>query len=323
MTSPRSQLVDSSSPGYFHCVSRCVRRAFLCGFDAPSGKDFEHRRGWVEDRLLELAECFAIGIYAYAVMSNHLHVVAHVNPCVAAEWSAEDVARRWVRLFPVRELGEIDAEACQLRAQVLAGDPNRIAELRGRLASLSWFMRCLSEPIARRANREDGCTGRFWEGRFKCQALLDDAAVLACMTYVDLNPIRAGIAHTLEASDHTSIRRRLIGFDPEQVSLELEPVAGAASRGLPLKLVEYLELADWTGRILRADKRGAIDAATPPILRRLGLRQTAWSHQVQGIESRYWRAVGAVEALMEKAKALGQCWLKGGGAVRRLAQAVD
>jgi hypothetical protein len=204
---------------------------------------------------------------------------------------------------------------------VLAGDATRIAELRQRLSSLSWFMRCLSEPIARRANREDGCTGRFWEGRFKCQALLDDSAVLACMTYVDLNPIRAGMASSLEASNHTSIKTRLIGLQDHAADAELKPVAGPSCSGLPLSLGEYLELADWTGRIVRPDKRGAIDATAPPILRRLGLRQTEWSCQVQGIESRYWRAVGAVEALMEKAKALGQCWLKGGGTVRPLKHA--
>jgi REP element-mobilizing transposase RayT len=161
---PRSQLIDSTEPGYFHCVSRCVRRAFLCGVDSLSGSNFEHRKAWVEDRLMELAECFAVGIYAYAVMSNHLHVVVLVDPDVAGSWSAEEVARRWVRLFPVREQGGVDKEACCLRAQVLAGDATRIAELRARLASISWFMRCLSEPIARRANREDNCTGRFWEG---------------------------------------------------------------------------------------------------------------------------------------------------------------
>ena len=322
MTSPRSQLIDPALPGYFHCVSRCVRRAFLCGSDSISGKDFEHRKSWVEDRLLALAECFAVGIYAYAVMSNHLHVVVHVDPDAAAGWSAEEVAQRWVRLFPVREHGEVDVEACRLRAEVLAGDPTRIAELRARLASISWFMRCLSEPIARRANREDNCTGRFWEGRFKCQALLDDAAVLACMAYVDLNPIRAGMAPSLAASDHTSIKNRLIGLQTDDANVALEPVAGPASSGLPLNLGEYLELADWTGRILRSDKRGAIEAAAPPILRRLGLRESEWSCQVKGIESHYWRAVGAVEALMEKAKALGQCWMKGGGAVRRLRPAM-
>ena len=83
-------------------------------------------------------------------------------------------------------------------------------------------------------------------------------------------------------------------------------MAGPASRGPPLSLGEFLELANWTGRRLRPDKRGAIDVA-PPILRRLVLRATEWLYQVKGIESRYWRAVGAVEALMEKAKTLGQC----------------
>jgi hypothetical protein len=317
MTSPRSQLVDPSTPGYYHCVSRCVRRAYLCGLDALSGRDFEHRKAWIETRLLELADCFAVGIYAFAVMSNHLHVVVYVDPARVADWSAEEVAKRWLRLFPVRERGAINVEACRLRAQVLAGDTSRIAELRQRLSSLSWFMRCLSEPIARRANREDACTGRFWEGRFKCQALLDDAAVLACMAYVDLNPIRAGMTSSLGTSDHTSIKSRLSGLQGDAADAELDPIAGPASAGLPLSLGEYLELADWTGRLVRPDKRGAIDTTAPPVLERLGLRQAAWSCQVQGIESRYWRAVGTVDALMEKAKSLGQCWLKGGGAMTR------
>jgi hypothetical protein len=116
----------------------------------------------VEQRLLELAEIFAVGVYAYAVMSNHLHVVTYVNPGVACGWSAEDVAARWVRLFPIHTKGELDEEANRHRAEAMAGNAERIAVCRARLASLSWFMRCLSEPIARRANREDACSGRFW-----------------------------------------------------------------------------------------------------------------------------------------------------------------
>jgi hypothetical protein len=164
MTSPRRQIVDPSVPGFYHCVSRCVRRAFLCGEDSYTGKSFEHRKAWVEVRLLELARHFAVGVYAYAVMSNHLHGVLHVYPGAAAAWSSEEVAQRWVGVFPVCVDGVVDEPACAERTRVIASDPERTATCRERLASLSWFMRCLCEPIARRANREDGRTGRFWEG---------------------------------------------------------------------------------------------------------------------------------------------------------------
>ena len=120
--------------------------------------------------------------------------------------------------------GEIDDEGTRNRAGAML-NPERLAECRARLASLSWFMRFLNESIARRANREDMCTGRFWEGRYKCQALLDDAAVLACMSYVDLNPVRAGIAPDLPASDHTAIKHRLSSGPPS--STTLPPIASS------------------------------------------------------------------------------------------------
>ena len=219
MTYPRHQIVDPASGGFFHCVSRCVRRAFLCGEDAYSGRSYEHRKTWVEERLLALADCFAVGLYAYAVMSNHVHVVLYVDPQAASDWSGEEVAERWVRLFPVCVDESSDERLCQENAQRLQCDPERMMELRRRLGDLSWFMRCLNEPIARQANREDGCTGRFWEGRFKCQALLDEQAVLACMAYVDLNPIRAGMANDLATSEHTSIRHRLQDAETRRASL--------------------------------------------------------------------------------------------------------
>ena len=119
MRYPRHQLVDPASPGFFHCVSRCVRRAFLCGSDAYTGRSYEHRKVWVEERLLTLAEYFAVGLYAYAVMSNHVHIVLHVDPQVAQGWSNGEVATRWVRLFPVCVDGAIDEKACQDKVQRL------------------------------------------------------------------------------------------------------------------------------------------------------------------------------------------------------------
>ena len=317
MTSARAHIVDPEVPGFYHCVSRCVRHAFLCGTDSYTGRSFEHRKAWVQSRLLELADIFAVGVYAYAVMSNHVHVVTYLNPGVAWAWSPDEVAGRWMRLFPIRENGQIDAEATRLRELTMAKDPQRIAVCRARLASLSWFMRCLSEPIARRANREDACTGRFWEGRFRCQALLDDAAVVACMAYVDLNPVRAGLAVDLSACDHTSIKQRMEELEPDTELADLKPVAGSAASSFPLDLRQYLALVDLTGRVARPDKRGALDPQAVPLLQRLGADEAHWHRQVFGIETRYWRAVGAVDALLDKARQLGQRWLKGSGAVCR------
>jgi hypothetical protein len=324
MTSPRRQIVHPAVAGYYHCVSRCVRRAFLCGQDAYSGRDFEHRKAWVEGRLLELAQWFSVGVYAYAVMSNHLHVVLHVDPAAAAAWSAEEVARRWVGVFPVRVDGAVDEGACNERARAVAADPERTAVCRERLASLSWFMRCLCEPIARRANREDDCTGRFWEGRYRCQALLDDQAVLACMAYVDLNPIRAGVCASLDDATHTAIPHRIRQASSSSGDGQpLAPVAGLPAVDAPaLSETEYLAVLDWTGRQLHPTKRGRIEGSPPAVLAARVPEADRWIQAVTGIETDYWRAVGAVDALLEKAQAMGQNWLQGLGVARSLARKV-
>lgn len=321
MTSARSQLVDPDLPGFYHCISRCVRRAWLCGVDPYNGVSYEHRRGWVEARLLELANIFAVGVYAYAVMSNHVHVVLRMDPVTPATWSDEDVARRWVRLFPATMNGERDEAACRMKEQAMLGSPQRLAICRERLGSLGWFMKSLNEPIARRANREDACTGRFWEGRYTCQALLDEAAVLSCMSYVDLNPIRAGMAETLETSTHTSVVQRIqtIKASPEVAAQPLTAInAPAIAHVLTIRTLDYLQLIDWTARLVRADKRGHLDASEPEILRKLGLNPRQWHAQMLGTEQRYWRAFGTARSLIEKAAAIGQNWLKGIGSAQRL-----
>lgn len=181
MAIPRSHLIPPGSEGRYHCIQRCVRRAFLCGVDRYTGRSFEHRKGWIEERLHRLSECFAIAIHAYAIMSNHLHIVIQVIPELIETWSDGDIAARWLRLFPSANDDDID-----LKRKRMLADPARLSVIRSRLSNLSWFMRCLAEPIARRANREDDCKGRFWEGRYKCQVLCDERALLAAMAYVDL-----------------------------------------------------------------------------------------------------------------------------------------
>ena len=317
MTYPRNLLIRPGTAGVFHCVSRCVRRAFLCGVDRASGRSFEHRRQWIEDRVVALCELFAVSLHAYAVMSNHFHVVVELVPDAAATWTDTDVAQRWVRLFPVRSA---DADVDARRIQALLANPERLAVLRRRLCDLGWFMRCINEPIARRANREDQCKGRFWEGRYKAQALLDDRAVLAAMAYVDLNPIRAGIADRLDRSNHTSIQTRLrrLAASSKAATQALPPIAGIRSALHALSERHYIELVDWTGRELRPGKRGAIPEAAPSALHRLGIRPDRWPLQVKATGSGYWRAIGSVQSLLDQAAALGQQWMRGIGVARRL-----
>jgi REP element-mobilizing transposase RayT len=206
----KSQISLIDTP-YYHCVSRCVRRSFLCGTDKFTGQNYEHRRGWVEERLLFLSSVFAIDICAYAVMSNHTHVVLYVDKDMAESWSRKEVIRRWHQLYKGTLLSQKYQKGGTLSKGEMISLEETVTIYRQRLYDISWLMRNLNEYIAREANKEDSCTGRFWEGRFKSQALLDECAVLACMAYVDLNPIRAKMDTTPETSKHTSIHALIKG----------------------------------------------------------------------------------------------------------------
>ena len=313
---PRHLHVRPDTPGIYHCVSRCVRRAFLCGEDTVTGRSFEHRKQWVEDRILKLGKIFAVAVHSYAVMSNHFHVILETDPSTPWQWSDEDVARRWLSLSAKR--CDNDPMLTTTHVAAIVAQPQRLFVLRQRLGSLSWYMRYLKEPIARQANREDGCSGRFWEGRFRTQALLDDPAVLACMVYVDLNPIRAGIADSPENSHHTSAYARL-QHDKNIHDMFIEPLA--SSIGSPFSIVstdQYLELIDWTTRTLHP-RQGASMAAEPPsILTRLGVRTQQWCLQVSATESHYRRAIGQLEVLQAAADNAGLKWICGIGIARRL-----
>ncbi|MEL0630400.1 transposase [Psychromonas aquatilis] len=211
MTQSRQSQVSLSDTPYYHCISRCVRRAYLCGEDIYAEKSFEHRRQWVIERMHYLASIFSIDICAYAIMSNHYHLVLHVDEQLNNQLTNEEVCERWCQLYskPVlieRWLSEQISSVAETNAALVV-----INGWRERLVDISWFMRCLNEFIARKANKEDECTGRFWEGRFKSQALLDEDALVTCMAYVDLNPIRAKMHDSVESSEYTSAYERIHG----------------------------------------------------------------------------------------------------------------
>jgi hypothetical protein len=206
---PRVETFEPNEVAIVHCVQRCVRRAYLAGVDAVSGQNYDFRREWIRRRLELLASVFGIDVLTYAILSNHLHVVTRTRPDVIATWSDREAAIRWLRVFPGRRLDEQLAEPTSNDVDMLVNNKERLALVRSRLSDLSWFMRALSEPIARMANRFDECTGRFWEGRFKAQRIADEAGLLACSMYVDLNPVRAAMAASPEQSIHTSAYDRI------------------------------------------------------------------------------------------------------------------
>ncbi|MCK5648783.1 MAG: transposase [Gammaproteobacteria bacterium] len=318
MPTPRNQQISLSDTPFYHCIARCVRRAFLCGTDAATGKDYSHRKDWVTERLALLANTFAIDVCAYAVLDNHLHSVLKINAKKAKSWPDNEVINRWQQLFTLPVLvecylaGECHSEAEQHRAQ------EDIAVYRERLMDISWFMRCLNEHIARKANAEDNCTGHFWEGRFKSQALLNEQAVIACMAYVDLNPIRADICASLEDSEYTSVKQRIDEISSKPSSSHTPPIklaqfigASLTEEGIPFSLKDYLELTDWTGRSVRTDKSGFIKTDTPKILVQLGLDEECWMETVLSFSSDFHTFIGPEEHLQSLCQKQKKKWLRG------------
>jgi len=252
MTVARSELIDRENGGYHHLVMRCVRRTWLCGKDPHTGRDYSHRKAWIERRMLELSDVFAVTVHAYAVMSNHYHMEVEYSPREVDGLSNEEVARRWLRAYPPRRAANLE-----LAVSALLQDAERIEVLRGRLGDLSWYMRCLNWQIARRANLEEGCTGKFWEARYySSRPLESERAVQACMTYGDLNPRRAGATHEAAGPDtRTSLRRRVeeADWNSEKMDLPLSPmriseegVVGTDGRPIvPWTLRSYLAHVEW------------------------------------------------------------------------------
>lgn len=305
----RADLFAPSEVAIVHVMSRVVRHYFLLGQDPATGKNFDHRKDWIEQLVERFASQFGIDLIAYSLMSNHMHLVLRSRPDVVDSWNDTEVAYRWLMICPQRKHADgFPKEPTDAEIDAICQDEERLTLIRNRLSDISWWMRLLNQRIARRANLEEEKTGRFWEGRFKAVRLLDEAAVLACATYVDLNPIRAALAETIEESDFTSIQQRvrsttgaLDTFDSSHPSKqrraddflspvhvnERESTAEEFPRSTPsrrcsnkgfttLTEVEYLELVDWTARHAAPGKLGVTPPEAPHVLERLGIASDVW-----------------------------------------------
>ena len=251
MTTARRKQLRLDVTSVYHCVTRCVRRSFLCGYDKLTRKNYDHRRAWIEQRLLLLAEVFCIELAGYSIMSNHYHVVLNVNTDLAHTLSDDQVIQRWLKLYRGSELVQRYNNGEQLTSPELRQLKSTVEQYRDNLTNISRFMANLNEYIARKANKEDDCKGAFWESRFKLQAVLDVAALLQTLCYVDLNPVRAKIAKTPEQSKYTSVRRRLhvrqcglMKFTQRKTANPLPDLSSIAACPLHSKTI----LNCWTGQ---------------------------------------------------------------------------
>ena len=308
MTTARKDLVDLEVTRYYHCISRCVRQAFLCG------EGYENRKQWIEERLELLTQHFAVSVAGFAVMDNHLHVLCRLDAEAALDWSATEVIRRWMAIYPPPTLAMDDNKQVGRWIDHLAQDQEKVEVYRQRLQDLGWFMKSLKEPLARMANREDQCKGAFWEGRYKSIAILDETALLATCAYIDLNPVAAGIATTPETSPHTSVRQRITHVRRQGQLKRLQAarrgsVVGSRAAGnvdqshwlLPIEdrrqhtnakpvskregmlegfsLGSYLLLIDYTGRLYRNGK-ARLSTGLQEIFDRLGTSQDFWNDRL-------------------------------------------
>ena len=317
MPTPRKLQVDISVTAHYHCISRCVRQAYLCGKNKKTGQSFDHRKAWLVEKMKTLTEFFAIEICAYAVMSDHYHLVLRVDQEKALNWSASEVVTRWAGLFRMSKAPEL-IEAGFTRS-LLKENEELIEKWRSQLYEIGWFMRVLNEGIARQANKEDNCKGRFWEGRFKSQALLDEAAILTCMAYVDLNPVRAKISDTPETSDFTSIQERIRAIGKQQPKT-LAPLETKYKRPntLPISLTDYIELVDESGRLIREGKRGSISEDLAPILTRLGINHEFWVNTLQHLESNFESFIGTPQKMKWLQNKRGKQHTRGSSAAKRI-----
>ena len=313
----RRDVIDESTVGAYHVWTRTARRAFLLGEDQATRRDFNHRKELIRRRIEDLCSVYAVECCDHTVLDNHLHLILRNRPDIVATWSDEEVARRWLRL----RASELDLHEPKPEwVAELLRDPARVAAARKALSSISSFMKYLKQPLAVLFNIEDDATGCFWQSRFSCERLKNDAALLVCSLYVNLNPIAAGMADSPEEAEFTSTHARIQDAKsgdrrrPRSGYLTSVHVDGdgydgvaagrrASNKGyLGLSFAEHLELLDLVARREALERSGGESRAYPPVLERLGIDRTSWEHAVRLTSRRFARELAILRSMRDEAR---------------------
>jgi hypothetical protein len=172
----RAEVFAADEVAILHVMNRTVRKCYLLGDDPLTGKNYDHRKAWMEDELQHLALYFGCDLLCYSILSNHFHLILRSRPDVVATWDDAEVARRWLMLCPKRRTSDKQpAEPTPEELQSILKNPAALREIRTRLSDVSWWMRLLCQKIGRRANKEDDEFGKFWQARYRAVRLLDEA----------------------------------------------------------------------------------------------------------------------------------------------------
>ncbi|MDZ4847880.1 MAG: hypothetical protein SGI77_01175 [Pirellulaceae bacterium] len=318
----RADLFAPDEIAIVHVMNRVVRRCFLMGNDPVSGRNFDHRKLWVEERLRHLAASFGIDLLGFAILSNHFHLILRSRPDVVATWSDTEVARRWLMICPLRKRKDGSAEEpTEVELNSICNNPVRLAQIRTRLSDFGWWMRLLCQKLAVRANKEDGEVGKFFQSRYRAVRLCDEEAILACSAYVDLNPIRAKLAETLEESDFTSVQRRIEGLSESKKSSTANqenlssktPAATKAFEGSkrdgflsPLTIDEFRDAiwADPSPTGLRCSDKGFLPLTTTDYLKLLD-----WTAR-QVVSGKRGSTPDSVPSILDRLSIKSNTWLE-------------
>jgi hypothetical protein len=267
---------------------------------------------------------------------------------VVAGWNDTEVARRWLMLCPVRKDDEGNAEEPnEVELNSIRNDPQKLATIRLRLSDIGWWMRLLCQHIAVRANNEDQEVGKFWQSRFRAVRLLDEAALLACAAYVDLNPIRAQQTKNQKAVVAAGSRSgspakavALPAIKPadrflspitinERSDAKLGPHVSqsghrCSDKGfLAMSVLDYVSLLDWTARQIARGKRGATSKDVPAVFQRLGFEPTTWCKLVEEFGQMFRTVAGRPQTVDATRSRLNQRRFNLGGEARQLLTTAD